>query len=143
MTAMRPPVPLSVPRAAAGLDTPTPAAGTGVSDVSVGVAGNTSAFDAGKDASMKNGVVTAEGPGTGEQHASVSSNGQTTGTTAEAPPPSNHVATAKQIKDYQKAQLKLQQKALKDAKKKGAVPAVAAPAAATPAATPAATSTPQ
>ncbi len=125
MTAMRPPVPVSVPAVAAGTVTPTD--GTGVSDVSVGVAGSSNALDAGKDArlSSQNGVVTAEGSGTGEQKASLSSNGQSTAGSSAAPPPSNHVATAKQIKEYQKLQLKAQQKAARDAKKKGAAaPAV-------------------
>jgi len=105
--------------------------------------------------SANNGLVAPEGAGAGEQRASVLSNGQTAAPAVaeapkpEAPPPSNHVPTAKQMKDYQKAQAKLQQKAAKDAKKKPATPATtpaAAPAttpAATPATTPAAAATPQ
>ncbi|MDP9171494.1 MAG: outer membrane protein assembly factor BamD [Acidobacteriota bacterium] len=146
MTAMRPPVPVSVPAVAAGT-VPPANGGTGVSDVSAGVVANSS-LDAGKDArlSTQNGTLTAEGAGTGEQKASVTSNGLTTSPAAqtEAPPPSNHVATAKQIKDYQKAQLKAQQKAARDARKKGAVaaPAVNAAPATTPAATTPAATTP-
>jgi outer membrane protein assembly factor BamD len=125
MTAMRPPVPVSVPASAAGT-TPTGGA-TGINDVGIGVAANSTALEQGKDARMsaQNGVVSTEKAGSGEQPASVGSNGQSTALAAqpEAPPPSNHVPTAKQIKDYQKSQAKLQQKALRDAKKKGAVAA--------------------
>ncbi|MEP6716242.1 MAG: outer membrane protein assembly factor BamD [Terriglobia bacterium] len=140
MTAVRPPIPVSVPATAAGTTAPANGA-TGISDVSAGVAGN-STLDAGNDAriSQQNGTLKVEGAGSGEQKASVSSNGVATAPAAqpEAPPPSNHVATAKQIKEYQKAQLKAQQKAMRDAKKKGATPAPAvdaAPAPKTPAAT--------
>jgi outer membrane protein assembly factor BamD len=117
MTASKPPVPLSVPQTAAGTQ-------TGVSDVVGGVVSDSTALDLGKDARMsaQNGVVGPVAAGAGEQPASVGSNGQTSSAkaaAAEAPPPSNHVPTPKQIKDYQKAQAKAQQKAARDAKKKG------------------------
>jgi outer membrane protein assembly factor BamD len=150
MESLRPAVPVSVPAVANGGQ-------TGVSDVVGGVVSDSSALDQGKDVRMSanNGLVAPEGAGAGEQRASVLSNGQTAAPAVaeapkpEAPPPSNHVPTAKQMKDYQKAQAKLQQKAAKDAKKKPATPATtpaAAPAttpAATPATTPAAAATPQ
>lgn len=122
MTAMRPPVPLSVPKSAAST-TPPPGGAAGVSDVSAEAVTNGPGLDKEKEARMgsQNGVVTAQTPGQGEQPASVGSNGQATAASVapDAPPPSNHVATAKQIKEYQKLQLKLQQKAIRDAKKKG------------------------
>ena len=128
MTTIRPAVPLSVPEVAAGRQ-------TGISDVVAGQVSDTTNLDQSKDVRMsaQNGVVAPDAAGTGEQKASVGSNGQTSSATTAAaeppPPPSNHVATAKQIRDYQKAQLKAQQKAAKDAKKKGVVAAPAAPAA--------------
>ncbi|HKD08793.1 MAG TPA: outer membrane protein assembly factor BamD [Bryobacteraceae bacterium] len=131
METIRPAVPVSVPAAAAG----TP---TGVSDVVGGVVADSTNLDKSPDARMasQNGAVVAEGVGAGEQPASVGSNGQSTAATTAsaepakpaAPPPTNHPATAKQIKDYQKAQQKAQQKAAREAKKKGVTPADAAAA---------------
>ena len=123
MTATRPSVPVSVPAVAAG----TP---TGINDVVGGQVSDTTALDQGKDArlSSQNGVITPAAAGTGEQPASVGSNGQTSSASAEPPPPSNHVATAKQIKEYQKQQAKAAAKAARDAKKKGAVVANPTPA---------------
>jgi outer membrane protein assembly factor BamD len=120
MTSMKPPTPLSVPAAAAGTQ-------TGVSDVVGGVVSDATALDQGKDVRMsaQNGTLAPDAAGAGEQRASVGSNGETSSALQaeakpEPPPPSNHVATAKQIKQYQKLQAKAQQKAAKDAKKKGA-----------------------
>ncbi|MDQ1471768.1 MAG: outer membrane protein assembly factor BamD [Bryobacterales bacterium] len=133
MTTMRPSVPVSVPVVAAG-------GATGISDV-VGnaVVGNTDTLDKGKDARMstQNGVVGKSAGGTGENPASVGANGQgaTPAATAEAaPPPTNHPATAQQIKEYQKAQAKAAKKAASAAKK--------GKPGATPPPTPAATATP-
>jgi hypothetical protein len=72
--------------------------------------------------SAQNGTLAPDASGTGENKASVGSNGETSSATEaaakpEPPPPSNHMPTAKQIKDYQKAQAKAQQKAAKVAKK--------------------------
>jgi len=137
MESVRPSVPVSVPAAAAGTQ-------TGVSDVVGGVVADSTNLDKSPDARMasQNGAVVAEAVGTGEQKASVGSNGQSTAattasaapTTPAAPPPTNHPVTAKQMKDYQKAQQKAQQKAAREAKKKGVqTPADAAAAtAATP-----------
>ncbi|MES1262001.1 MAG: outer membrane protein assembly factor BamD [Acidobacteriota bacterium] len=133
MQTIRPSVPVSVPAVAAG-------GASGVSDVVGGVVGNTETLDKGADARMssQNGVVGKQAVGTGEQPASVGSNGQTTApAAAEAPPPpTNHPATAQQIKQYQKLQEKAQAKAAKAAKKNKTTPATT-----TPAATPAATTT--
>ncbi len=154
METYRPATPVSVPVSAAG-------GATGVSDVVGGVVGDSSNIDKSPDARMssKNGEVVPEATGTGEQKASVGSNGETSAVTPaaakpDAPPPTNHPVTAQQMKEYQKAQKKAQEKALKDAKKKGlppptATPATAAPgtpaaaAAGTPATAPATTIPPQ
>ena len=118
MTSLKPPVPLSVPAVAAGTQ-------AGVSDVVGGVVSDTTAIDQGKDVRMsaQNGTLAPDASGTGENKASVGSNGETSSATEaaakpEPPPPSNHMPTAKQIKDYQKAQAKAQQKAAKAAAKK-------------------------
>ena len=115
MTTIRPSVPVSVPEVAAGRT-------SGVSDVVGGVVGNTENLDKGPDARMssQNGVVGKEGAGTGEQKASVGSNGQSAAPAepaAVAPPPTNHPATAQQIKEFQKQQARAQAKAAKAAKK--------------------------
>jgi len=148
METYRPATPVSVPETAAG-------GKTGVSDVVGGVVGDSSNLDQSPDARMssKNGQVVPEAVGTGEQKASVGSNGETSAVAAapkpEAAPPTNHPVSAQQMKEYVKAQKKAQEKAAKDAKKKGLPPPSATPAApaatATPAAAagvPAATTTP-
>jgi outer membrane protein assembly factor BamD len=116
MESIRPSVPVSVPAAAAGTQ-------TGVSDVVGGVVSDSTNLDKSPDARMasQNGAVVAEATGTGEQKASVGSNGESTAAAPAptAPTPTNHPVTAKQMKDYQKAQQKAQQKAAHDAKKKG------------------------
>ena len=119
MTSLKPPVPLSVPDTAAGRNA------AGVSDVVGGVVSDSTAIDKGKDVRMsaQNGTLAPDAAGTGEQRASVGSNGETSSAAEpkpEPPPPSNHMPTAKQIKDYQKAQAKAQAKAAKEAKKKPA-----------------------
>jgi outer membrane protein assembly factor BamD len=115
MKSLRPPVPVSVPAAASG-------GPTGVSDVVAGQVSDTSTLDQGKDArlSAQNAVPAAgaAASGTGEQKASVGSNGQdiVASPKPEAPPPTNHPATAKQIKEYQKAQERAQKKAARQKK---------------------------
>jgi len=143
MQTIRPTVPVSVPLIAAGGQ-------SGISDVVGGVVSDTTNLDKGPDARMssQNGVVKTETAGTGEQKARVSSNGQGTGENTKATeivPPTNHPATSKQIKEYEKLQAKAKAKAEAAAKKaaksgKGPAPAPAdqpagaQPAAATPAA---------
>jgi outer membrane protein assembly factor BamD len=116
MAAVRPAIPVSVPQTAAG-------GATGVSDVVGGVVGDTSQLDTAQDArlSSQNGVVGAAAQGTGENKASQGSNGEsaTTGGATQIVPPTNHPATAKQIKQYEQLQKKAAAKAAKDAKKKG------------------------
>lgn len=105
MQSVKPQAPVSVPAVAA-----TPGA-AGVSDVVGSTVTDATALDQGKDARL------GAQNGTGEQKASVSSNGQSTSTTGDAAPlPTNHTATAKQIKAYQQAQAKAARKAAKDAK---------------------------
>jgi outer membrane protein assembly factor BamD len=131
MESFRPSTPVSVPN--------LPGAGaTGVSDVVGGVVGDTSNLDKSPDARMsqQNGVNVPAANGTGEQKASVVSTGQDTAVGVapakpEAAPPTNHPVTAQQMKDYQKAQKKAQEKALKaykDAVKKGKIVPAATPA---------------
>jgi outer membrane protein assembly factor BamD len=144
MQSYRPPVPVSVPAAAAGVQ-------SGISDVVGNVVNDSSNLDKSPDARMssQNGTVVPEGAGTGEQKASVGSNGETTEpggaagtpaapvpaapahsallTTAAAianavPTPTNHPVTPKQLKEYQKKQQQMQEKAAKAAKKKGLTP---------------------
>ncbi|MGD1072919.1 MAG: outer membrane protein assembly factor BamD, partial [Bryobacteraceae bacterium] len=81
MTSLKPPVPLSVPDVAAGRN-----AG-GVSDVVGGVVSDSTAIDQGKDVRMsaQNGTLVPDAAGTGEQRASVGSNGETS-SAAEAKP---------------------------------------------------------
>jgi outer membrane protein assembly factor BamD len=146
MESFRPSVPVSVPAAAAGVQ-------SGISDVVGAVVADSSNLDKSPDARMsqQNGVNVPEGAGTGEQKASVGSNGEAapTGsaglapttpaapasTTAAAKPanqlktatdianavptPTNHPVSPKQLKEYQKNQEKAQQKAIRAAKKKG------------------------
>jgi outer membrane protein assembly factor BamD len=133
MTTMRPMVPVSVPEIARG-------GATGVSDVVGGVVGSTENLDKSADARMssQNGAVVKAATGTGENKASVGSNGQEAAAAPveAAPPPTNHPASAQQIKDYNKLQVKAQQKAARAAKaaakNKTATPAVV-PAAVAPA----------
>jgi outer membrane protein assembly factor BamD len=151
MESFRPMTPVSVPTL------PGSSGGqNGVSDVVGGIVTDSTNLDKSPDARMssKNGVVAPEAAGTGEQKASLGSNGQNVVPTPaggaatpkpDAALPVNHPATAQQIKEYQKAQLKAQQKALREAKRRGIVPAKPAdpnaqPAAsATPAAAPSTT----
>jgi len=132
MTTVRPAIPVSVPQTAAG------GATTGVSDVVAGVVGDSSQLDQGKDArlSQQNGSLTPETPGTGENKASVGSNGEsaTKGGADQVAPPTNHPATAKQIKQYEELQKKAAAKAAKQAKK-GGTPATAPAATTAPATT--------
>jgi outer membrane protein assembly factor BamD len=175
MESLRPPVPVSVPAVAAGGQ-------NGISDVSASqVVTNTEAIDKEPEARLNLQPAAATGTaqpaatgnaqpaapetatalagtspqGTGEQKASVSSNGQplaALSTTPATPPtealPTNHPPTKAQLKLYKKAQ----EKAAKQAKKNNAKPAAATPAqpgsttpdATTPGTTtPAATATPQ
>jgi len=130
MESYRPPVPVSVPLAAAG-------AQSGVSDVVGNVVGDSSNLDKSPDVRMssQNGTVGPAAVGTGEQKASVGSNGEATpigaaGTPAPAAPavsaapaaaastPTNHPVSAKQMKDYMKAQERAQQKAARAAKRR-------------------------
>lgn len=142
MESIRPNTPVSVPS--------LPGAAGGVSDVQGGVVTDSSNIDKSADARMssKNGAVVPEGAGTGEQKASVGSNGEAVSNAAapaapkvEAAPPTNHPATAQQMKDYLKQQKKAQEKAAKEAKKKGITPPPTTPATATSGTTPAAATT--
>ena len=146
MTSMRPPVPVSVPKVASG-------GADGISDVSASqVVSNTDAIDRTPDARLgtpaagtpasvtavpataaETASATGKDNGTGEQKASLGSNGQADNAApakpaVEGPLPTNHPPTKDQLKAYKKAQ----EKAIKDAKKKGvttpATPAVAKPA---------------
>ena len=142
MTSTRPSVPVSVPQAAAGGQ-------SGVSDVVASNVTATTALDSAKDARLGTPAVAAGAPvaGTGEQPASVGSNGQETAPAAaakpDAPPPTNHPATAKQLKDYQKAQERAQKKAAKQKKNNpAAADATAQPATGAQTAQPATKTTP-
>ncbi len=138
MQGIRPMVPVSVPQTAAG-------GASGVSDVVGGVVGDTKELDQAKDArlSSQNGVVGPAAQGTGENKASLGANGESAakGGAEQIVPPTNHPATAKQIKEYEALQKKAASKAAKVARsaaKKGVPAAAATPAAATtPAASPA------
>jgi outer membrane protein assembly factor BamD len=153
MESFRPNTPESVPKVGGGSQ-------TGTNDVVGGIVTDSTNLDKSPDARMssKNGEVVPEGAGTGENKASIGSNGQnvvptpaggaaTAAPKPDAAPPTNHPVTAQQIKEYQKAQVKAQQKAAKEAKRRGLTTtnkpadATAQPAAATtaPATTPAAT----
>ncbi|MDP9054345.1 MAG: outer membrane protein assembly factor BamD [Acidobacteriota bacterium] len=138
MTSMRPPVPVSVPKVAAG-------AQGGISDVSATqVVSNTEAIDRTPDARLNTpaaGTVaetasaTGKDNGDGEQKASLGSNGQADPVAAkpaaEAPLPTNHPPT----KDQLKASKKAQEKAAKQAKKNPAKDKDTTPAAIPTAAT--------
>ena len=174
MTSLRPPTPVSVPNAPGGATTTTGGAGTGVSDVTASVVG-TDEIDKQKDARLGTaGGGTPEVPaaqpltaeptspstpsGSGENPASVGSNGQKLVTDAAAKPaatpvinqalPTNHPLTMEQLKILKKQA----EKAAKNQKKhpNGApVPAAVTPAVpgatapgAPAAATPATTATP-
>lgn len=125
MLTIRPSVPVSVPVIAGG-------GASGVSDVVGGVVGNTENLDKSPDARMssQNGAVVKSETGTGEQKASVGSNGQTEAPAPvqAAPPPTNHPASAQQIKEYQKLQAKAAARAAKAAKKVKPAAAAASPA---------------
>jgi outer membrane protein assembly factor BamD len=154
MESFRPAVPLSVPSTASGGQT---GVSSGTSDVVGGIVGDTSNLDKGPDARMsqQNGANVANAAGTGENKASLGSNGEAANPAAAVPevaPPTNHPYTTAQIKEIMKAQKKAQDKAAKAAKKKGVAPVPTAPtvpgvpAAATtptaPATTPASPTTP-
>jgi outer membrane protein assembly factor BamD len=143
MTSIRPSIPVSVPATAAGQ--------TGVSDVSVGQVGDTAAIDKQQDARLGTPAVapgvtppatpgTPAAAGTGEQKASVGSNGQPNipgapvADTSQQVLPTNHPLTADQLKAFKKEQIRLFKQA-----KKNAVAAAKNPAKATTPATPATT----
>ncbi len=146
MTSIRPAVPVSVPASAAGGQ-------SGVSDVTVGQVGDTAAIDKQQDARLGTPATAGAIPGTpgvptptgtGEQKASVGSNGLTAAAapgapvteTAGQPLPTNHPMTPDQLKAYKKDQIRLFKQA-----KKAAAAAAKNPAKA-PATAPAATTTP-
>jgi hypothetical protein len=153
MESLRPSVPVSVPAVAAGGQ-------SGISDVSATqVVSNTEAIDKAPDARLNlqpaadgDTLSRNSGLGTGEQKASVASNGQTTPSTttaapaAEAPLPTNHPPTKDQLKAFKKQQEKAAKLAKKNAAKTGATTTTtpAQPAATTSGtATPAAAATPR
>jgi hypothetical protein len=148
--------PVSVPLEAAGSTAPgTSSVGaSGISDVGIGVVGNTSALDQKSDARL------SSTQGDGEHKASVGSSGISTDPAAtpapQAPLPTNHPYTKKQLdelKKRQEAAMKAQQKAAAEAAKKCAktptatgctapavttgVPSATPPGAAAPASVPA------
>lgn len=138
MSLIKPSIPVSVPA------TPPAGAGqSGVSDVVGGVVSNAATLDQGQDARLS----AQQQGGATENKASVGSNGQAAASTDAAPPPTNHPPTPKQIRDYQKQQKKLQDKAARDAKKNknNAKPAAvtAVPQPGTPGATPQPATPPQ
>jgi outer membrane protein assembly factor BamD len=99
MESFRPSVPVSVPAAAAGVQ-------SGISDVVGEVVGNSSNLDKSPDARMsqQNGVNVPAANGTGEQRASVGSNGEAipTGTAGLAPvTPATPAAAAKPVAPQQ------------------------------------------
>ena len=129
MLILKPAVPVSVPAIAAGLAGPT-----GVSDVVAGVVGDTATLDQQDDARL-NPQPGATASGIGENKASVGSNGQPVAASSPAVPvpdanlPTNHPASAKQLKDFEKAQRKAEAQAKKKLKKGPvAVPAPNTPA---------------
>jgi len=136
MAGIRPVVPVSVPVTAAG-------GASGISDVVGGVVGDTKELDTAKDArlSSQNGVVGQSAQGTGENKASLGSNGESAakGGAEQIVPPTNHPATKQQIKEYEQQQKKAAARAASAAKaaaKKGVKTAVPA-GTSTPASTPA------
>jgi outer membrane protein assembly factor BamD len=154
MTAIRPSVPVSVPAVAAGGQ-------NGVSDVGVGVVGDSQSFDKAPDVRLgaqggeqkpapaqtasaaAPGVPAPAAPagqGVGEQKASVESNDQTPSANAAEPPPTNHPLTKAQKKLLKKQQ----EKAAKLANKNGtpnntATPAIVPASSVTPGVQPAST----
>jgi outer membrane protein assembly factor BamD len=164
MESLRPTVPVSVPREAAGGQ-------TGISDVSATqVVTNTDAIDKAPDARLNLQQPAAQQPaaatpavdgdalsrnsglGTGEQKASVASNGQATpSTTTPATPaaevlPTNHPLTKDQLKILKKQQEKAAKLAKKNAAKNGTTTAgqpATTTSGATSTATPAAATTPR
>ena len=132
MVSIRPPVPVSVPATSA---TSATSGASGVSDVSIGTVGDTTAIDQKQDVRLGQ-QTAAVAPA--ENKASVGSNGQAVAPaaiqTTPAPDaavaslPTNHPATAADLKSFQKQQ----QRAMKLAKKQAknpVKPAVKAPAA--------------
>ncbi len=124
MTILKPPVPVSVPLIAAGAAGPS-----GISDVVAGVVGDTATLDQQNDARL-NPQPGARASGVVENKASVGSNGQpvvapgpTPAPAVEATLPTNHPASAKQIKDFEKVQKKAEAQAKKKLKKQGPAPA--------------------
>ena len=117
MQTIRPAIPVSVPATAAG-------AASGISDVSIGQVGSTTAIDQQPDARLN----TPAG-GTGEQKASVGANGQAGGdaatpsTTPDPQLPSNHPPTKAQLKAYQQQQAKEAKAAKKKATATSQTPA--------------------
>jgi outer membrane protein assembly factor BamD len=154
MQSLRPAVPVSVPAEAAGGQ-------SGISDVTVGAVGDTSAIDQKQDARLGTPVAAPASPAAtpapvaapaaapvASQPATpapVGNNGQpripgaeTTTATAQQPLPTNHPLTADQLKAYKKEQIRLFKQAKKNAEaaqkaagKSGTKPAT--PATATPA----------
>ena len=122
MAAIRPPIPVSVPASAAS--TATAPVAPGISDVSIGQVDDTSAIDQKQDARISQNA---------EKKASVGSNGQDLTETAPAADPAlaalptNHPASAADIKAFQKQQERLI-KAAKKAPKKAAKAAAGATA---------------
>ena len=127
MTILKPPVPVSVPAIAAGVAAPG-----GVSDVVAGVVGDTANLDQQNDARLnpQPGAATSAAV---ENKASVGSNGQPIAAgspetpaapvAADATLPTNHPASAKQLKDFEKAQKRAEAQAKKKQKKAPAQPA--------------------
>jgi outer membrane protein assembly factor BamD len=150
MQAIRPAAPVSVPKLATGGQ-------TGVSDVVAGQVADTAAIDQKQDARLGTPALTAEATpgvtpqGTGEQKASVGSNGQPqipgapVANVAQQSLPTNHPLTSDQIKAYKKEQIRLFKLAKKNAAaaaknpaRPGTAPATT-PAGTTPVAAPAGT----
>jgi len=156
MTAVAPVVPVSVPLEAAGSMAPGAATGvaTGVSDVGIGVVGNTSTLDQKGDARLNPTGSTAAATAVNATPKPQGSSAILTDTAAtpapQAPLPTNHPPTAKQLDELRKTQAaaaarvkKAQDAAAKKAAKPGApAPAATTPATVAPAATPPASATP-
>jgi outer membrane protein assembly factor BamD len=135
MTAVRPPVPVSVPLEAASAVTAAPGTGGGASDVGIGVVGNPASLDQKTDARI--GGAPTPAPTDGEHKASVGSSGISTDPAAapavQAPLPTNR--TKKELDEYRKrveASNKLQKKAYDAAVKRCAKSPKAAGCAAPP-----------
>jgi outer membrane protein assembly factor BamD len=111
MKSLRPDVPVSVPKAAAGGQ-------NGISDVTAVASTDTSALDKGQDARLSAQSVAGNAAGQGENPASVGSNGQPLAQTESAnstpaqnqPLPTNHPLTKQQLKAIKKAQEKAAKK---------------------------------